>query len=102
LYLIYSKNNPADLAHSYKENKKAFLKKKDFKLIEEGDGQINGESCKWMLFTFATEDGSIIKGKQYTLKKSGRGFILQYLLQESKFESSKVAFEKIIASLKLI
>ena len=101
LMVIYSKNGK-NLKDAYKVNKKAQADLRNFKLVEEGDSQINGESCKWMLYTFNGKDGTAVKGKQYTLVKSGKGFIVQYILLEPKFDTSKEGFEKIITTIKLL
>ncbi len=101
LMVIYSKNGK-NLKDAYKVNKKAQADLKNFKLVEEGDSQINGEPCKWMLYTFNGKDGTAVKGKQYTLVKSGKGFIVQYILLEPKFDTSKEGFEKIITTIKLL
>jgi hypothetical protein len=101
LMMISSKNGK-NLKDAYKANKKGQAGLKNFKLIEEGDSQINGEPCKWMVYTFNGKDGTAVKGKQCTLVKSGKGFILQYILLETKFDAGKEAFEKVITTLKLI
>jgi hypothetical protein len=99
LIVIYSKNGN-NLKDAYKGNKKAQSELKNFKLIEEGDGQINGEPCKWMVYTF-TSEGVLVNGKQYTLKKGGHGFTLQYILLSPQFEISKDVFEKVVSTFKL-
>jgi hypothetical protein len=98
--VVINSKNLADLSHAYKENKKAQMKLKNFKLLEEGESNISGEPTKWMVYTFSGDDGSLHKGKQYTIKKSGRGYILQFILLEPKFDAKKETFEKIIGTLK--
>jgi hypothetical protein len=101
LYVIYSKNSN-NLKGAYNANKKSQSELKNFKLIQEADGNINGESCKWLEYTFTSDDGSIFKGKQYTLKKGTYGFTVQFTLPEALYSAKKDNFEKIISSLKLI
>jgi len=41
-----------------------------------------------------------MKGKYYTVKYSGRGFSIQYLMPEKRFDEMKGTFEKMISTLK--
>jgi len=100
LYIIYSKNT-SNLKTAYNGNKKSQSELKNFKLIKEGDGFINEEPCKWMEYTFTSDNGSTFKGKQYTIKKGPYGFTVQFLLSDSTYDSKKDNFEKIISSFKL-
>jgi hypothetical protein len=92
---------PQNLEGSYKINKKALKDFKKFEILEEGEGKINDQDCMWFICTWETKEGDKMKGKQYTLKYEGKNFCIQYHVKESRFDTVKEPYEKIISSLKL-
>ncbi len=99
LVIIYGKNANS-LKDAYKDNKKGQSKLDGFKLIQEGDNEINGVPSKWFMYNM-TEKGILLKGKYYTLVKSGYCFQVFYILPDNRFDAVKDNFEKIISTLKL-
>jgi hypothetical protein len=90
-----------NLSKTYDMNKDAMKDLKNFKIDQEGEGELSGEKCKWFVFTFESNDGSVLmKGKQYTVKKS-KSFVIQYILKEKRFDIMKETFEKMIATINL-
>jgi hypothetical protein len=93
--------NPNSLEKSNKTNKGAFKDFNHFKIIAEGDATLSGQPNKWFVYTFLSDDGSVsMKGKYYTIKNSGRGYSIMYVLQEDRFNLVQESFERVISSLK--
>jgi hypothetical protein len=98
---IIDAKNSYNLEKANKVNQDAFKKFKNFKVSQEGDGTLGGQPCKWFEYTFTSDDGNIsMKGKYYTVKNSGRGFSIQYVLKQDRFDIMKDTFEKCIGTFK--
>jgi len=98
---ITDTKNPYNLEKAYKVNKDAFSGLKNFKIVQEGDGELGGQPSKWFIYTFTNKEGTVsMKGKQCTVKNSGRGFSIQYILKEARFDVVKETFEKAISTIK--
>jgi len=98
---ITDAKNSSNLEKAYKVNKNAMSDLKKFTILEEGNSTIGGQESKWFAYTFDSKDGTVhMKGKYYTVKYSGRGFSIQYLMPEKRFDEMKGTFEKMISTLK--
>jgi len=97
---INATKNYYNLAKTYKTNKDAFKDFKNFKLIQEGDGTIGGQPSKWFVYTFDASDGQKMQGKQITSIKSGKTYIIQYVVTQKRHDAIRDTFDNMIASLK--
>ncbi len=84
----------------YNDNKKSMTELKKFRLMEEGEGMLDGEDCKWFVFTAEIIEGVVWKGRQYTIKPN-KVFLIQYFVPEDRFVTVKDTFEQIISTFKL-
>ncbi len=100
LTFIASKNDN-NLLNAYEENKKSLSEFKAFKILQEGDIKLYGEPCKWFMYTFTSQDGTVkMKGKYYTVMHSGSGFLILYSITEQQYDFVQATFDKIVTTLK--
>lgn len=91
----------SNLKDSYKTNRDALKDFKDYTVIEEGTGTIGEQECMWFRCSWTNDDGSKMKGKQYTVKASGKVFCVQYHVKEAVFENIQESFDKVIQTIKI-
>lgn len=91
----------SNLKESYKINRDALKDFKDFTIVEENTENIGAQESMWFICTWTNDDGTKMKGKQYTLKTGGKLFCIQYHVAEPTFDSARETYDRVIQTLRV-
>ncbi|MBD3242528.1 MAG: hypothetical protein GF331_18205 [Chitinivibrionales bacterium] len=98
LNVVVSKSG-GRLKSAYKDLIDEFENFDEFEALQEGEGQLADQPCRWFVYTMAGgEPGKKMKGKQYVLIKDRRLFNIGYLAPEERFDDAQREFEQMVAT----